>query len=123
MAVLGEELAADVLQQEFTRRVAQQPVRFNLSFTLAQPQDDAADPTVLWPAERQQLIAGQLLIREVLTTDNSSCDAINFDPLILPLGMQASADPILRARSAAYAESYRRRAREQLLNTTVGARP
>ena len=34
-------------------------------------------------------------------------------PLVLPSGIKATADPILRARSAAYAESYRRRAKEQ----------
>ena len=33
--------------------------------------------------------------------------------------MSATADPILRARGAAYAQSYRRRARETLLNDAV----
>jgi hypothetical protein len=42
------------------------------------------------------------------------CHAINYDPLVLPRGIGATADPILNARSAAYAESYRRRALEQL---------
>lgn len=41
---------------------------------------------------------------------------MNFDPLVLPTGVAPTADPILRARSAAYAESYRRRAKEQLVN-------
>jgi len=44
------------------------------------------------------------------------CNVINFDPLVLPVGIKATDDPILNARSAAYAESYRRRAREHLLS-------
>lgn len=44
------------------------------------------------------------------------CGAQNFDPLVLPEGMSATADPILRARGAAYAQSYRRRATEILLD-------
>jgi catalase len=41
---------------------------------------------------------------------------MNFDPLVLPTCIEPSADPILRARGAAYAESFRRRAKEVLLN-------
>lgn len=42
---------------------------------------------------------------------------MNFDPLVLPDGIAATEDPILRARGAAYAESYRRRAKKILLGT------
>ncbi len=35
---------------------------------------------------------------------------------VLPKGMEPTQDPILHARSAAYADSYRRRAREKFLD-------
>jgi len=41
------------------------------------------------------------------------CNDINYDPLILPDGIAASDDPLLNARSAAYAKSYNLRTREQ----------
>ncbi len=48
----------------------------------------------------------------------------NLDPTVLPVGMMATADSILCARSSAYAESYNRRAKEGLLGVkeklTVG---
>ena len=40
------------------------------------------------------------------------CRDLNFDPLILPVGIAASDDPILHARSAAYSVSFNRRERE-----------
>ena len=92
----------------------QAPAVFDLIFTLADPTDNENDPTVPWPESRPTVVAGQLLIREAQPETNGQCKDINFDPLVLPTGMAATEDPILRARSAAYAESYRRRARESL---------
>ena len=103
----------DALQQEFTARLREQPVLVNLVFTLAEANDDETDPTVLWPSARTEIVAGQIVLRSASAQLEGDCNAINFDPLVLPDGMAATADKILRARSAAYAESYRRRAREQ----------
>ena len=102
----------NALHDEFFRRLAFGPVTFDLIFTLAEEEDDEGDPTQPWPAVRQRLIAGQLVITEAAPQASGSCNAINFDPLVLPPGMVATGDRILRARSAAYAESYRRRALE-----------
>ena len=44
--------------------------------------------------------------------DSGACRDINYDPTVLPDGIQVSDDPILAARSAAYAVSYNRRTRE-----------
>ncbi|MNC80149.1 Catalase-related peroxidase precursor [compost metagenome] len=52
--------------------------------------------------------------------EQGACRDLNFDPLILPSGIQPSNDPILAARSAAYSESFNRRSRESL---GAGARP
>lgn len=103
--------ANDALSLDVQDRIADGGVVYDLVFTLADASDDPNNPTVAWPEERTQINAGQLVIQRVVS-EQSRCDDLNFDPLIVPQGMAASQDPILRARSAAYAESYRRRARE-----------
>lgn len=108
----------NALQDEFMARLADGPVVFNLTFTLATDADDETDPTVIWPESREQIVAGQIVVREAVAERDGTCNAINFDPLILPNGMEPSGDRILNARSAAYAESYRRRARENLFKQT-----
>jgi catalase len=42
------------------------------------------------------------------------CNArdVNFDPLVLPTGIDPSDDPLLAARSSVYAKSHQRRTRE-----------
>ncbi|MFV8783630.1 catalase family peroxidase [Microbulbifer sp. SA54] len=102
----------DALHQEFFRRLERGPVTFDLVFTLADAEDDENDPSQPWPETRQQLVAGKVIITDAMPQTSGSCNAISFDPLVLPEGMAATGDPILRARSAAYAESYRRRAIE-----------
>ncbi len=102
----------DSLQAEFTQRLASGPVRWTMEFTLAAPGDVTADATRSWPEPRQHIIAGTLELSATSPQVGGDCNAINFDPLVLPRGIEASDDPILAARSAAYAESLRRRARE-----------
>ena len=41
-----------------------------------------------------------------------NCRDIEFDPLVLPSGIEPSDDPMLSARSAAYSVSFTRRAGE-----------
>jgi catalase len=43
---------------------------------------------------------------------SGDCRDINYDPLVLPSGIEGSDDPLLAARSAAYAASYMRRTSE-----------
>ncbi|GHG60425.1 catalase-related peroxidase [Alishewanella longhuensis] len=118
---LPDPEAVDALQQELFARLSDGPVIFDLVFSLATSADDENDATIIWPDTNPQLIAGQLQIKQATEQSNGQCNAINFDPLVLPRGILPSADPILRARGAAYAESHRRRAREVLLNTATGA--
>jgi catalase len=42
-----------------------------------------------------------------------NCRDVNFDPLVLPSGIEPSDDPLLSARSAAYSTSFTRRAGEK----------
>jgi catalase len=117
MAVPSENVHADddALQAELYERLAAGPVRFDLEFVLAAADDAVDDPSVPWPAERTRISAGTIEIRSASEQIGGACDVINFDPLVLPAGMSPSRDPILHARSAAYAESLRRRATEAAL--------
>lgn len=108
----GDRDDANALQNEFMARLESAPVVFDLVFTLATAADNENDPTVRWPADRQQVVAGQIVIHSASDQSEGLCNGINFDPLVLPRGMAPTQDEILSARSSVYAESYRRRARE-----------
>ncbi|WP_409425928.1 MULTISPECIES: catalase family peroxidase [unclassified Pseudoalteromonas] len=106
----------DALQLQLKDQVAQSPVKFDMLFSFATEEDDENNPTVLWPQSRKTINAGTLVISRLQAQQGGVCENMNFDPLVLPTGIEPSADPILRARGAAYAESFRRRAKEVLLN-------
>lgn len=105
----------DALHQEITNRVAKENIIFDWVFTLANEKDDENNPAKAWPDSREKITAGQIVITGVTPQLQGECHGINYDPLVLPAGIEATRDPILRARSAAYAESYRRRAKEALM--------
>jgi len=48
---------------------------------------------------------------------------VNFDPLVLPAGIVGSDDPLLSARSAAYSQSFTRRAGEPKVPSAVQGTP
>ncbi|QWP77800.1 catalase family peroxidase [Lysobacter sp. K5869] len=110
----------DTLAAELERRLAQGPLRWRLWATLAAPDDPVDDATQTWPAQREQIDAGTVVIERAQDQSSGECRDINYDPLVLPDGIVASADPLLPARSAAYAESYRRRTAEE---ARAGGRP
>ncbi|MDD0973449.1 catalase family peroxidase [Pseudomonas fontis] len=102
----------DYLQHDLQQRLGQGPLQWKLVLTLAEPGDPVDDPAQPWPAGRQEVDAGTLVIDQVYAKEAGACRDLNFDPLILPGGIEPSADPILAARSSAYAESFNRRSRE-----------
>jgi catalase len=55
---------------------------------------------------------GILTLDRVESEETSAATAINFDPLVLPMGIAPSDDPLLSARSAVYSQSFTRRAGE-----------
>lgn len=110
-----DKTSADALQKQLAQQLKSQSVKFDLLFTLANNSDDENNPTIPWPMTRKTVNAGTLVITDWRPQAQGKCGEQNFDPLVLPAGMSATADPILRARGAAYAQSYRRRATETLL--------
>ncbi|RWR00926.1 catalase [[Pantoea] beijingensis] len=101
------------LQQDLKQRLTQGPLKWDLIVTLAQPGDVSNDASKAWPVDRQTLNAGTLVINSAVDQMDGPCNNINYDPLILPNGIAASDDPLLNARSAAYAKSYNLRTHEE----------
>ncbi|QWT21751.1 catalase family peroxidase [Bacillus sp. NP157] len=103
----------DYLAADLQKRLAQGPARWHLQFVFANDGDPVDDPTKAWPEDRKVVDAGTLVIDSTQPQANGPCRDVNYDPTILPHGMEISGDPIIVARSAAYAESYLRRTSEE----------
>src|SRR6202008_4615308 len=71
------------------------PLQWHLILTIGQPGDPTNDATLPWPPDRQQVDAGTLTIDQIESEDTSPVRDINFDPLVLPNGIEASDDPLL----------------------------
>jgi catalase len=89
-------------------------LRWRLMLTVGKPSDPTNDATLPWPPDRRSIDAGVLTLDSVATDAKGNARDINFDPLVLPPGIEPSDDPLLSARSAVYAASYRRRTGENL---------
>ena len=117
------------LSRDTTQRLRNGPLRWHLVLTVAAPGDPTDDATLQWPAGREEVDAGTLVIEHADTQSDGACRDVNFDPTILPDGIRPSGDPLLAARSAAYSVSFNRRTREEATGaaqpapTTEGARP
>ncbi len=104
---------ADYLAADLQSRLSQGPLQWHLIVTLARPGDPTNDATRAWPDDRATIDAGTLVVQATTPQDSGPCRDINYDPLVLPDGIAASDDPLLPARSAAYAASYLRRTSEE----------
>ena len=100
------------LFDELVRQIRSGPLHWRLLLTLGAPSDPVNDATVPWPPDRRVIDAGTLVITSVATEAAGNARDINFDPLVLPEGIEPTDDPLLSPRSAVYAASYRLRARE-----------
>ncbi|MGB6397610.1 MAG: catalase family peroxidase [Bradyrhizobium sp.] len=94
-------------------QIAQHPQQWRLIVTIGQADDPTNDATRPWPADRRQIDAGTITIDQASSENGGRCTAINYDPLVLPAGIEPSDDPLLSARSAAYARSFTLRAEEE----------
>jgi catalase len=101
------------LFEDLITELQRQPLQWDLMISIAQAGDPTNDATVPWPVDRPQVDVGTLTIEHAQGEDNGACRDINFDPLVLPAGIEPSDDPLLSARSAAYSNSFTRRAGER----------
>jgi catalase len=85
------------------------PAKFRIVVQLAGVGDKTDDATEVWPEDRPTIELGVLSITGKVADSDSAQRALAFDPLHLVDGIEASGDPLLEVRSAAYAISRRRR--------------
>ncbi|QGZ63451.1 catalase family peroxidase [Paraburkholderia acidisoli] len=103
----------DFLADDLNARLSTGPLRWHLVLTVAAPGDPTDNATQAWPADRERIDAGTLVLQHAEPQSNGQCRDVNYDPTILPDGLKPSDDPLLAARSAAYSVSFNRRTREE----------
>jgi catalase len=89
-----------------------EPLQWRLTVIVGHADDPTNDATFPWPADREEVDVGTLTLDKVESEETSAATDLNFDPLILPSGIEPSDDPLLSARSAVYSQSFTRRAGE-----------
>jgi catalase len=94
------------LREELENRLQKGPAVFRLFLQVAADGDPTDDPAVLWPADRPRVELGRLEVTGISPTGAAEERGLIFDPTNRTDGIDLSADPILLARSAAYAISY-----------------
>jgi len=120
-AAQPSEASKNQLFDALIARVRNGPLQWRLVATIGEPGDPTNDATLAWPESRAKVDLGTLSLDRVESEDDGPCRDINYDPLVLPAGIEPSDDPLLSARSATYSESFRRRAGETKLPSAVTA--
>ena len=100
---------ASFLFDDLRQRVKEGKVAFNFNLELAQPGDKIDSATVPLPEGRKKVNMGLLKITSVSEDGGGPCLTTNYNPMVMPKGVEASADPMLPARAAPYAVSLGRR--------------
>lgn len=117
-----KQRAPDFLDTDITQRVAGAAQRWTMVVTVANRGDPTADPSRAWPDDRRKVTAGTLVVSAIQPEADGPCRDFNFDPTVLPSGMQVSDDPFPAARSAAYSVSFNRRTAEDRYYPHTAAR-
>ena len=108
-AAEAERLAPDYLRDELSRRLSHGAVSFHLWAQLAAAGDDVTNGSLPWPQDRAKIALGILRVSALADENDDAIRTLFFTPMNLVPGISASGDPLLAARTRAYALSYRRR--------------
>jgi catalase len=100
------------LFEDLRQRVKDGKVAFNFNLELAQAGDKIDSATVPLPEGRKKVNLGLLKITSVAEDGGGACLTITYNPMVLPKGVEPSADPMIAARSAPYAIGLGRRLTE-----------
>jgi catalase len=111
-ALPGANPGSDALFDALVRQFRTGPLRWRLHLIIGEPNDPVTDATLPWPPDRRVIDAGTLTLTTIETERAGNARDVNFDPLVLPEGIEPSDDPLLSARSSVYAASYRLRTGE-----------
>lgn len=93
------------LFDDLRQRVKDGKAAFNFNLELAQPGDRLDNATVPLPEGRKKVNLGTLRVTSVAEDAGGACLNITFNPMVMPKGVEPSADPMLAARAAPYAVS------------------
>lgn len=107
-----EAADADFLSEDLRARLDSGPLRWDMVVTVAEDGDAILDASQPWPEARPHINVGSVVVERSSPQTTGACRDINFDPLVLPTGVESSGDPVLAARSAVYSESFNRRERD-----------
>ena len=99
----------DFLIDDLRQRAPGGSVSFDFNLQLAQPGDNINSAVTPLPDGRPKVTLGRLTIRTVSQDAGGACLPITFNPMVLPKGVEPSADPMLAARAAPYAVGLGRR--------------
>jgi catalase len=108
----AEETAAkdaNFLFDEIAERIAAGPVPYKVAVQLAEQGDEVNDATIHWPADRELLEIGTLVLTEPVADNAAEQKHVIFDPIPRVDGIEPSDDPLLELRAAIYLLSGRRR--------------
>ena len=97
------------LFDDLRQRVAAGKVAFNFNLQLAQASDRIDSAVVPLPDDRRKVNLGRLVVKSVAADSGGECVNITFNPMVLPKGVEPSADPLLPARAAPYVVGLGRR--------------
>ncbi len=100
------------LFDDLRQRVKEGKVAFNFNLELAQPGDKLDSATVPLPEGRKKVNLGMLKVTSVSQDGGGPCLTTTYNPMIMPKGVEPSADPMLAARAVPYAVSLGRRLTE-----------
>lgn len=107
---LATKAGPDYLHAALRSRLASGPLLMRLQLQIAQSGDKLDDPSIVWPADRRVVDLGILSMQTLLDRAERTEQAVVFMPDELPDGIEAQ-DPMIAARTRAYAESLERRMR------------
>ena len=97
------------LFDDLRQRVKEGKVAFNFNLELALPGDKIDSATAPLPEGRKKVNLGILKVTSVSEDGSGPCLTTNYNPLVMPKGVEPSSDPMLAARAAPYAISLGRR--------------
>jgi catalase len=104
---------------ELITQIHASPLRWHLIVIVGQPGDPTSQAASQWPADRQQIDVGTIVIDGIQSEDTSQVRDINFDPTVLPDGIAVSDDPLLSTRASVYSKSFTRREGEKKIPSAV----
>ena len=103
---------SEFLFDELRARVKEGKVAFDFNLELAEAGDKLDNATVPLPAGRKKVTLGVLKITSVSPDATGPCLTVNYNPMVMPKGVEGSNDPMLAARAAPYAVALGRRLTE-----------